>query len=483
MHSELSALLETRIISLQKEALYRPLFFHLSSAEERQSLVELLRSDAALQVFDTLLVQLRDLIGSWHSSRKLSSAELGALTHEHLQDCPLQEYGVWVYYPWKKQLVHLLDAEQFTELRTNRNCNKITREEQQRLATISIGIVGLSVGNAIALTLTLEGAYGQLTLADFDRLDLSNMNRVRAGVSDIHLPKTMLTARQIYEINPFAQLRLLSDGVTPANLAQFLDGLDIVIDECDDIRIKLLLREQARARRIPVLMETSDRGMLDVERFDLEPQRPILHGLLGELSSANIPAELTIEEKRRFVLPIVGVESISARAAASMIEVEETISTWPQTGADVILGGATMSLAVRRIALGQPLPSGRRYVDLEELITAPDSEPILSPQASTVCETESTLAEIPEHIQFIVSQAGLAPSGGNSQPWQFYYDGDALWLCHDKRRSYNLIDPQHTGAYLALGAALKISQLRRHIAATKWSRSLFLLTCIRVMRI
>ena len=42
--------------------------------------------------------------------------------------------------------------------------------------------------------------------------------------------------------------------------------------------IKAILREGARARRIPVLMATSDRGLVDVERFDLEPQRQILHG-------------------------------------------------------------------------------------------------------------------------------------------------------------------------------------------------------------
>jgi molybdopterin/thiamine biosynthesis adenylyltransferase/nitroreductase len=349
----------------------------------------------------------------------------------------------------------LLDAEEFTALRTNRNCNKITRDEQQRLAALSIGIAGLSVGNAIALTLTLEGAYGQLTLADFDRLDLSNMNRVRASVSEIYLPKTILTARQIYEINPFAQLRLVSDGVTPDNLEQFLHGLHLVIDECDDIRLKLLLREQARLRRIPVLMETSDRGMLDVERFDLEPQRPILHGLLGTRRSAEIPPEMTNDQKLSYVLPIIGVEHISARAAASMIEVEETISTWPQTAADVILGGAIMSLAVRHIALGQPFTSGRRYVDVDELLAAPGVELNRPTTEATVEVQDRTVEDIPELIRFVVSQAMLAPSGGNSQPWRFYYAGDVLWLCHDKQRSFNLLDPQHTGAYLSLGAALK----------------------------
>ena len=32
-------------------------------------------------------------------------------------------------------------------------------------------------------------------------------------------------------------------------------------------------------------MATSDRGLVDVERFDLEPHRPILHGLLGDLDT------------------------------------------------------------------------------------------------------------------------------------------------------------------------------------------------------
>jgi hypothetical protein len=53
-------------------------------------------------------------------------------------------------------------------------------------------------------------------------------------------------------------------------------------------RLKILLREKARALRLPVLMETSDRGMLDVERFDLEPDRPILYGKVGWIWSADM---------------------------------------------------------------------------------------------------------------------------------------------------------------------------------------------------
>jgi nitroreductase len=52
------------------------------------------------------------------------------------------------------------------------------------------------------------------------------------------------------------------------------------VEECDDLYLKIALREYARKKRVPVLMETSDRGLLEIERFDLEPERGILHGLM-----------------------------------------------------------------------------------------------------------------------------------------------------------------------------------------------------------
>jgi len=50
----------------------------------------------------------------------------------------------------------------------------------------------------------------------------------------------------------------------------FLMDSTSVIEECDSLDMKFLVREAARDRQIPVIMETSDRGVLDVERFDLE---------------------------------------------------------------------------------------------------------------------------------------------------------------------------------------------------------------------
>ena len=147
-----------------------------------------------------------------------------------------------------------------------------------------------SVGHVIAHTLAAQGLCGELRLADFDRIELSTSIGYppQSWISGATKPE--VAARRIAELDPYLRLRALEAGLTSGNVDEFLNGLDIVIEECDSLDIKALLRESARARGIPVLMATSDRGLVDVERFDLEPQRPILHGLLGDVDLRGSPA-------------------------------------------------------------------------------------------------------------------------------------------------------------------------------------------------
>lgn len=349
---------------------WRPLLFDPAVPEQADALAELRRGDRVWELHDTLASQLHELAQAREPGRVLARTELEAASAALREGRPVERWGRWVYYPWSGRLVHTLPPEQFRQLRLDRNRNKITAAEQERLGRLTVGVVGLSVGNAVVLTLALEGACGHMRLADGDRLALSNLNRLRASVADLGLPKTVLAARQVHEIDPYVGLSLFGEGLTEGNLAAFLDGppaLDVVVDECDDPAMKVTLREAARSRRLPVLMETSERGMLDVERFDLEPERALLHGLLGQLDAAAV-RRLSRTERMGLVHRIVPPDAISARMAASLAEIGRTISTWPQLASDVVLGGATVAAAVRRIGLGQDLPSGRRHVDLDAVL-------------------------------------------------------------------------------------------------------------------
>jgi len=86
------------------------------------------------------------------------------------------------------------------------------------------------------------------------------LNRIPASVLDLGVNKAVVAARRIAEIDPYLRVVVEPTGIRPENLGEFLDGLDLVIEECDSLDMKFLVREAARDRQIPVIMETSDRA-------------------------------------------------------------------------------------------------------------------------------------------------------------------------------------------------------------------------------
>lgn len=421
-------------------------------------------------VHDTIALQLAEIVEIRAPALTLTADEAASRVAQHLAGRSMRAYGTWVFYPWSGRLVHVLPEDEFRELRTNRNRNRITLEEQAYLRTLRMGVVGLSTGSMTTMVMAMEEVAGEFFLADFDRLSLSNMNRMRAGVHAIGEKKAHIIAREIYELNPYARVTVFAEGLTEENLEAFLLGggrkLDLLFEECDDLGIKLRVRERARELRIPVLMETGDRGLLDVERFDLEPDRPIFHGLTAGVDPAKLRG-LSNYDKAPFVLRILGSEQLSARGAASIVEIGETIKTWPQLASAVHLGAALNTDTARRIALGQLRSSGRYYVDLEELIS--DSKGMVSapePLQATIVHDALLEPERPalapagglldvDRARALVTYAGLAPSGGNCQPWRFELHGQEIHVLHLVERSASLLDFRHRASYTALGAAVE----------------------------
>lgn len=344
-----------------------PLVYNTRVEEDWQE-VKQLQNEPTTKVIDRYAHQVREWVKLHHVGQGKSDAELDELCSQELGQAP-ERHGVWVHYPWNRTLIHLLSEERFTEVRTDRNRNKITTEEQHRLSRKRVGIVGMSVGRAVATTMALERVFGHLKIADFDTLDLSNLNRLKAPLHDLGLPKTLSVAREIYGIDPFLTIQPYNDGLTRDNIDSFLtEGgkLDVLVDECDSLEVKLLCREKAREYGIPVVMETSDRGMLDVERFDLEPERPIFHGKVEGLNYD--PEHLDPEMRWQLLMKIVDFENLSSKARLSLAEIGKTLTTWPQLASSVILGGGTVTHTVRKILLGDPVKSGRYYMDMDELI-------------------------------------------------------------------------------------------------------------------
>ena len=414
------------------EPAYRAVVLDESEPADREQL-ERLRADD-----QTVIVDCRDRL----------LAELDTL----LPRTPSAASVRWAYFPWRRSLVSVLDAAHQRRLRLDRNRNKITSAEQQRLATRTVGVVGLSVGHAVAHVLAMEGLAGALRLADFDATELSNLNRIPASLLDIGVNKAIVAARRIAEVDPYLPIQVYIDGVDDANIAAFMDGLDLVIDECDSLDMKTLIRVEARRRRLPVIMETNDRGLLDVERFDLEPDRPAFHGLFENVDVSALRA-LTPIEKAPYAMRIVEPAELSDKMAASLVEIGRTLSAWPQLASEVHLGAAAVAAATRAIGLGEDLPSGRVRVDLDRTLRQLRPPPLPTAEFVDAEPNDGAGAWGTGHLDPVLAAIRLAPSGGNSQPWRLGMTGPREVTVALAPERTSLMDVHFRGSLVAIGAA------------------------------
>ncbi len=453
--------------------LYKPVIFNLNKPDDRIKVNDLLEKKSYIQVFDQITTQVKELIKCRNPSLLLSEIDLNCLVDKEFGDKTMQEYGVWIYYPWSEKIVHLLNEEDFITVRTNRNKHKITAEEQAILSKKRIGVMGLSVGQSVSLTLAMERGFGELRIADFDELDLSNLNRIRTGIHNIKLSKTVIVAREIAEIDPFLKVTCFNEGISSENLGAFLTEngtLDLLIDECDSFDVKILAREQAKALGIPVLMEGSDRCTIDIERFDLEPNRPVLHGFVQHVDMKKFKDLKTLDEKLPYIAPVTGIETLSPRMKASAVEIMTSISTWPQLASAVTYGGGITADISRKILLKNLKVSGRFFIDIDELIAdeMPDEDrTIIKDEAPVILDFEKYIkenkleSELKSHgisellLHKLIDAADKAPSGGNNQPWLWHYQNHTLHLFLNKNVSGAYLDPSYISSYISLGAAIE----------------------------
>ncbi len=138
----------------------------------------------------------------------------------------------------------------------SRNIGWLTLAEQVRLRQARVAVAGLGgVGGAHVLTLARLG-IGAFHIADFDHFEVHNFNRqAGAFVSTLGQAKAEVTARMAQDVNPTADVRVFGEGVTPANVGAFLDGVDVYVDGIDffAVEARRLVFAACRERGIPAV--------------------------------------------------------------------------------------------------------------------------------------------------------------------------------------------------------------------------------------
>jgi adenylyltransferase/sulfurtransferase len=148
-------------------------------------------------------------------------------------------------------------------------------EGQQRLLDARVLIVGLGgLGSPVAMYLAAAG-IGTLVLADFDAVDLSNLQRQLLHTSErIGMTKVDSAIRTLAAINPEVHLEGIKGSLTEANLGQVVAGVDLVVDGCDNFATRFAVNAACCAARVPLVSGAAIRTEGQIAVFSGQPGGP-----------------------------------------------------------------------------------------------------------------------------------------------------------------------------------------------------------------
>ena len=121
-----------------------------------------------------------------------------------------------------------------------------------RIAVVGVGGIGCWAVEALA-----RSGVGNITLIDFDQVAVSNTNRqIQALDSTFGMAKVDVLELRIREINPDCRVCVIEEFLTAENMLQLIPAgaFDMVIDACDDARIKAALIAHARPNEIELVV-------------------------------------------------------------------------------------------------------------------------------------------------------------------------------------------------------------------------------------
>ncbi len=104
---------------------------------------------------------------------------------------------------------------------------------RNKLKTSYVGIAGCGgLGSNIAVSLVRAG-IGKLLIADFDRVELSNLNRQYFFLGDVGKMKTETLKSLLRQINPQVNISTITDELTPQNVIELFSGVDVMVEAFD----------------------------------------------------------------------------------------------------------------------------------------------------------------------------------------------------------------------------------------------------------
>lgn len=157
----------------------------------------------------------------------------------------------------------------------------IGEDNLNKIKKTTVCVVGLGGVGGYAVEGLVRSGIGKLILVDYDKVDITNLNRqIIANQNNINYYKTDIAEKRIKEINPNCEIIKINIKLDENNINNlFRYKFNYLIDACDTITVKEELIKNCLNKNIGIIssmgtgnkMNPSDLEVIDIKKTSYDP--------------------------------------------------------------------------------------------------------------------------------------------------------------------------------------------------------------------
>ena len=150
---------------------------------------------------------------------------------------------------------------------------ELGEQGQQLLARASVLVVGAGGLGCPALQYLAAAGVGRIGIADFDRVEASNLHRqILYTMEDVGKLKVEVAAMRVKALNPEVALEIFPEKIGPENALSILSRFDLVLDGSDNFPTRYLINDACVLLNKPLIYGAVFRFEGQVSVFNLPDQ-------------------------------------------------------------------------------------------------------------------------------------------------------------------------------------------------------------------